>query len=163
MMYAKLICNENWMPQDGQKSITLYDVDRNYEKTILLFEENAETIGHEERYEVKTAQVEQKRTAATKFGRLVQGVYDIHKMDQAVEISHSILPLIQQQYGFVGVFLFVNTKNGENFSISIWEKEEDSQFNIESGWWMEQVEKFNNIYLAPPTATKHGIQLGGFK
>ncbi|OAB44749.1 antibiotic biosynthesis monooxygenase family protein [Paenibacillus glacialis] len=94
---------------------------------------------NQELFSVKTAHLE-RQTEGKVFGRKVTGVYKPSLIKEAVSVSHSILPLVRQQPGFIGVFLFVKP-TGENFSISVWEKEDDSEFNIEYGWWMDQSQK----------------------
>lgn len=112
-----------------------------------------------ELYDVQTAFLyEEKSRGRTVFGRLVAGDYFPEKLSEAVQVSHAILPLVREQVGFVGVYLFTKS-TGQNFSISIWEQEENSNFNIESGWWLEQVRKFDTIYQGPPTKEEYSISI----
>lgn len=123
---------------------------------LVLGQSKEDVPAIEKYYDVKT--IHGLRRSTGLFGRLVTGKYHSSLISEAVEISHSILPLVREQAGFVAVVLCVRP-DGTNFSLSIWENEGSAQANVCSGWWREQVDKFNAIYVAPPTSTSWSVNI----
>ncbi|HEY2493752.1 MAG TPA: hypothetical protein VGI33_12705 [Paenibacillus sp.] len=156
-MYA-LVSNEYDDSENIRLILSLFNADETLECYVTV-RDSKDTMLNDGSFSVKTAHLE-KQAEGKVFGRKVMGVYNVPLIEEAVSVSHSILPLIRQQPGFIGVFLFVKP-TGENFSISIWETEEDSNFNIESGWWMDQVRKFDSIYVDKPITTNHWLSIEG--
>ncbi len=110
----------------------------------------------QESYQVRT--LDGLRPCSGAFGRMVSGRYRRELIAEAVRISHSILPLVKAQPGFIAVALCVRP-DGENFSLSVWENEILAQATVVSGWWSEQVAKFDSIYLAAPKKSVWSVNI----
>lgn len=110
----------------------------------------------EDQYDVKTLHLALPQGPV--FGRLVRGNYHTAEIPKAVEISRSILPMVKAQPGFVGVFLLVKP-DGQNFSVSLWENQSFSEFNIENGWWRKRVDDFADVYTASPITENYVVEI----
>ena len=85
------------------------------------------------------------------FARVTLTQMDIDKMEDAVKLyQESVVPDAQSQKGYRGVYLLSNFKTGKNISIAIWDSEEDAIANEQSGYYQKQVDRFKDIFTAPP-------------
>lgn len=94
------------------------------------------------------------------YARLVEGKYHTDMLDDASEVSKLIFPEVCAKKGFLGVIVATNSKNGDTFSVSFWNSSEDCDANILSGWYKEQVARYDKIYVDSPlrsdfTVAKH--------
>ena len=89
------------------------------------------------------------------YARLVTGSIPNGKLEEAIQLwQDSVLPSVQLQKGFNGVFLLVDQKNSKIASLGLWETEADFQSTVE--WNQGQVAKFAGLFSAPP-------EVGGYE
>ena len=89
------------------------------------------------------------------YARLVTGSIHTGKLDEAIQLwQSSVLPSVQLQKGFNGVFLLVDRKNSKIASLGLWETETGFQSTVE--WNQGQVAKFTSLFSAPP-------EIGGYE
>lgn len=63
--------------------------------------------------------------------------------------DEQVLPLVQQQPGFVGVYV-MRTPEGKGMILTLWKDEQAAQAGIESGYYQAQVAKFVTFMRQPP-------------
>ena len=92
------------------------------------------------------------------FARHVTTVVKQDKIEEALKIyEESVIPEGKAQDGYRGIYLLTNEETGKIISISFWESEEHAVINEKSGYFREQVKKFDGMLLSPPV--KEGFEV----
>lgn len=86
--------------------------------------------------------------------RLVAGDYHRDRIEDAQEISRSLLSAIAERSGFVATLVATDRATGRTFSASLWERAEDSDADVADGWFRAQVARFDDIYFGAPQALR---------
>ena len=85
------------------------------------------------------------------FARLTIVQVKIDKMDETIKIyEDSVVSAAKSQKGFQGAYLLTDRKTGKGISCTLWDSEEDSVANEQSGYYQEQIAKFKDFFTAPP-------------
>lgn len=85
------------------------------------------------------------------FARHVTTEVKKDKLEEALKIyEESVITEGKKQEGYRGIYLLANKESGKIISISFWDSEEHAIANENSGYFREQVEKFNGIFISPP-------------
>lgn len=85
------------------------------------------------------------------FARHVTTEIKKEKIEEALNIyKESVIPVGKAQEGYRGIYLLVNKETGKIISISFWDNENYAIANENSGYFQEQVKKFNGILISPP-------------
>lgn len=85
------------------------------------------------------------------FARHVTTEVKKDKIEEALKIyEESVIPEGKAQEGYRGIYLLANKETGKIISISFWDSKEHAVENENSGYFLEQVEKFNGILISPP-------------
>jgi heme-degrading monooxygenase HmoA len=85
------------------------------------------------------------------FARHVTTEVKKDKIEKALKIyEESVIPEGKAQEGYRGIYLLANKETGKIISISFWDSKEHAIVNENSGYFREQVEKFNGILISPP-------------
>jgi len=73
------------------------------------------------------------------------------KIDEATKIyAESVTPARKAQKGSRGAYLLTDRKTGKGMAITLWDSEEDLLANEKSGYLQEQINKFKDVFAAPP-------------
>ena len=82
------------------------------------------------------------------------------KMDEALKIfEDSVIPEGKAQEGYLGIYLLTNKESGKIVSITLWNNQEDAVANEESGYYQEQVEKFNDVVTQTPIKEGYDVTI----
>jgi heme-degrading monooxygenase HmoA len=73
--------------------------------------------------------------------------------------SDEVIPALQQQAGFKGSRLLVDPATGKSMIVTLWESLEVMQANETSGWFREQLAKFNAVFASPPTREMYEVKV----
>ncbi len=73
------------------------------------------------------------------------------QIDEAIKIyAESVTPARKAQKGSRGAYLLTDRKTGKGMAITLWDSEEDLLTNEKSGYLQEQINKFKDVFAAPP-------------
>ena len=85
------------------------------------------------------------------FARLTIVQVKIDKMDETIKIyEDSVVSAAKLQKGFQGAYLLTDRNTGKGISCTLWDSEEDAVANEQSGYYQEQINKFKDVFTAPP-------------
>ena len=85
------------------------------------------------------------------FARLITVQIDIDKLEEVRRISEEItIPAVKLQKGYHGGYLLADRKTGKCISMTLWDSEEDTTADEQSGHYQERVEKVKHLFTAPP-------------
>jgi heme-degrading monooxygenase HmoA len=94
------------------------------------------------------------------FARLTIVQLKIDKIDEAVKLyGESVVPAAKSQKGYRGIYLLTDRETGKGVSIALWDSEEDAIANEQSGYYQEQVNKFKDIFTAPPVREGYEVNI----
>ena len=80
------------------------------------------------------------------------------KMDEAITIYRdSVVPAAQQQKGCKGLLMLADRNTGKGISITMWETEADMTVGESSGYYQQQLDKFKDVFGAPPVREQYEI------
>ena len=75
----------------------------------------------------------------------------VKSMEDAIKVfEDSIIPAAKKQPGFKNAFFLTNRNAGKFVSITIWENIEYALENQKSGYYQEQVDKFEEFMVVKP-------------
>jgi heme-degrading monooxygenase HmoA len=81
-------------------------------------------------------------------------LFDIDTVRVSIEAAlerfrEVILPSLRDAPGYRGVYA-LTTPEGKGILLSLWERREDAEAGVASGFYDEQVQKFVSAYRSPP-------------
>jgi heme-degrading monooxygenase HmoA len=80
------------------------------------------------------------------------------KIDDAIAIYRdSVVPAAKQQKGFVSTYLLSDRKTGKIIAFVLWDTEADMMVNEASGYYHQQLDKFKDISVKPPTREHYEV------
>ena len=84
------------------------------------------------------------------------------KIDESAKIyNESVIPAAQSQKGYQGTYLLADSKTGKGMAITRWASEEDAIANEQSGYYQEQLDKFKDVFTAPPVREGYEVVAQG--
>ena len=96
------------------------------------------------------------------FARLMIASINMDKLDETIKIyKESIVPAAKSQKGYKGAYLLTDRNTGKGVSITLWDSEEDSVANEQSGYLQEQVGKLKEFFTAPPVREAYEVSVQG--
>ena len=85
------------------------------------------------------------------FARVTMIQVKSNKLDEAIKIyEESVNPERKAQKGSRAAYLLTDRKTGKGIAITLWDSEEDAIANEQSGYYQEQLNKFKDVFAAPP-------------
>lgn len=85
------------------------------------------------------------------YARMTTFHLDVKSMEDAVNIyEESIIPAAKMQDGFNNAFFLINRNAGKFVSITIWDSIEFALDNQKSGYYQEQIDKFEKYEVVKP-------------
>jgi heme-degrading monooxygenase HmoA len=85
------------------------------------------------------------------YARVTTFYLSLKMMEEATEVyKNSIIPAAQNQKGFKNAFFLTNSNAGKFVSITIWENLEFALANQKSGYYQEQLDKFESFMVVQP-------------
>ncbi|HEX6483503.1 MAG TPA: antibiotic biosynthesis monooxygenase [Ktedonobacteraceae bacterium] len=84
------------------------------------------------------------------YARVVFTHVQADKEDAAIQLyNESVVPAAMQQPGFKGLLNLVDRSKGKAISITLWETEEDMRAGESSGYYQQQLAKFEDKLSGP--------------
>ena len=94
------------------------------------------------------------------FARLTIMQGKVEKSDEAIKIyEDSVISAAKLQKGFKGAYLLSNRGTGTGISCTLWDREDDAIANEQSGYYKEQINKFKDVFTAPPTQKGYEVSV----
>jgi heme-degrading monooxygenase HmoA len=94
------------------------------------------------------------------FARVTITQGKVESIDEIVKLyNKSVVPTAKEQKGYLGLLLLTNRETGKGISITIWESEKDAIANEKSGYYQEQVDKFKDLFTAPPVREGYEVNV----
>ena len=92
------------------------------------------------------------------YARVVFAHVQADREDAAIQLyNESVVPAAMQQPGFKGLLNLVDRSKGKAISITLWEREEDMLAGESSGYYQEQLAKFEDKLSAYPTQEAYEV------
>jgi heme-degrading monooxygenase HmoA len=93
--------------------------------------------------------------ARVTFVQIVPG-----KLDEAVDLYRdSVVPAARQQKGYKGVYLLTDRNTGKGISMTLWETEADMLAGENSGYYQQQLAKFQDVFGVPPVREGYEVSV----
>jgi heme-degrading monooxygenase HmoA len=70
-----------------------------------------------------------------------------------------VIPALQKQAGFKGSRLLVDPASGKSMIVTLWESQTVMQATEDTGWFREQLAKFNAVFASPPTRETYEVKV----
>ncbi len=94
------------------------------------------------------------------FARLTRVQVNIDRLDETVKLfEESVIPAAKSQKGYRGAYLLTDRKTGKGVALTLWDSEQDAIANEQSGYYQEQVDKFKDVFTAPPVREGYEVSL----
>lgn len=94
------------------------------------------------------------------FARLTIVQLKVDRIDESVKLyEDSVVPAAKSQKGYRGIYLLTDRKTGKGISIALWDSEEDAIANEQSGYYQEQVNRFKDLFAAPPVREGYEVSV----
>lgn len=98
----------------------------------------------------------------TVFARVTIIQIKSDKIDEAIKIyEESVTPARKGQKGSRGGYLLIDRKTGKGVAITFWASEEDAIASEQSGYYQEQLNKFKDVFAAPPVSERYEVSAQG--
>ena len=94
------------------------------------------------------------------FARLTIVQVKPDKMDETIKIyEDSVVSAAKSQKGYKGAYLLTDPKTGKGISCTLWDSEEDAIATEQSGFYQKQVDKFKDVFTAPPAQEGYEVSV----
>ena len=81
-------------------------------------------------------------------------------MDETIKIyEDSVIQAAKLQKGFKGAYLLTDRGIGKGISCTLWNSEDDAIANEQSGYYKEQIDKFKDVFTAPPSQEGYEVSI----
>lgn len=82
------------------------------------------------------------------------------KIEEAISLFRdSVLPVTQSQPGFKGARLLIDRSIGKSVIVTLWASEAEMKATEETGYLRQQLAKFNDLFVAPPTRESYELAI----
>ena len=79
------------------------------------------------------------------------------KWDDTQSLYWSLEALWNQQNGFRGAYLLGDRSSGKGISVTLWDTQADIEATESSGWYQEQLTKFEAYFASPPDMAHYEV------
>jgi heme-degrading monooxygenase HmoA len=87
---------------------------------------------------------------------------DLDHVDEMKAIyQDSVVPAVRQQKGCQGIYLLIDRATRKGMSITLWDTEADMAAGETSGFYQQQVNKFQDVWEAPPVRETYEVSVQG--
>lgn len=94
------------------------------------------------------------------YARVVTVMIRPGKTEGMIEIFRDVLiPALLQQEGFCEARLLTDAESGRGVMITHWKSETQLRANEASGWFREQLARFQPVLSAPPSAERYEVNV----
>lgn len=85
------------------------------------------------------------------YARVTTFYLDVKLMEDAIKVyKESIIPAAKRQAGFHNAFFLTNSNAGKFISITIWDNTDCALQNQKSGYFQDQLDKFERFTVVKP-------------
>ena len=96
------------------------------------------------------------------FARIVSFQWKPDMIDEAVRVyRENVTPARQTRKGARTGYFLTDRKTGKGIAITLWDNEEDILATEESGFFQQQLDKFNDYLTAPPVREIYEVSAQG--
>ncbi len=96
------------------------------------------------------------------FARITKVQIKSNTLEETEKIyRESVIPAIKAQKGFQGTYMLADRKTGNGMAISLWDSEEDANANEQSGYYRTTLDKFKDVFAAPPIREGYEVIIQG--
>ena len=96
------------------------------------------------------------------FARITTIQIKSNTLDETEKIyRESVIPAAKSQKGYQGTYLLADRKTGKGVAFTLWDSEEDAIANEQSGYYREQLDKFKDVFAAPPIREGYEVIVQG--
>jgi len=96
------------------------------------------------------------------FARITTVQIKSNTLDETEKIyRESVIPAAKSQKGYQGTYLLADRKTGKGVAFTLWDSEEDAIANEQSGYYREQLDKFKDVFAAPPIREGYEVIVQG--
>jgi len=96
------------------------------------------------------------------FARVTTVQIKSNTLDETEKIyRESVIPAAKSQKGYQGTYLLADRKTGKGVAFTLWDSEEDAIANEQSGYYREQLDKFKDVFAAPPIREGYEVIVQG--
>ena len=96
------------------------------------------------------------------FARVTTVQIKNNTLDETEKIyRESVIPAAKSQKGYQGTYLLADRKTGKGMAFTLWDSEEDAIANEQSGYYQEQLDKFKDVFAAPPVREGYEVIVQG--
>lgn len=93
------------------------------------------------------------------YARVTTFHLQVKTMEQAIDLyNSSIIPAAKNQKGFKTAFFLTNRNAGKFVSITVWDDISFALENQKSGYYQQQIDKFNDFMVVKPEV--EGFEVG---
>ena len=86
------------------------------------------------------------------IARVARFQVSIDVIDEVIKtFREGVIPAVELQEGYRNGYLLTDRKTGEGISVTLWTSKEDGIASEETGYYQEQMIKFEGLSAAPPT------------
>ena len=94
------------------------------------------------------------------FARLSIVQVKVDKMDETIKIyEDAVVSAAKLQKGFQGAYLLTDPDTGKGISCTLWDSKEDAIANEQSGYYQKQIDKFKDVFTAPPVQEGYEVSV----
>ncbi len=96
------------------------------------------------------------------FARITKVQIKSNTLEETEKIyRESVIPAAKAQKGYQGTYMLADRKTGKGMAFSLWDSEEDAIANEQSGYYREQLDKFKDVFAAPPIREGYEVIVQG--
>ena len=96
------------------------------------------------------------------FARVTTVQIKSNTLDETEKIyRESVIPAAKSQKGYQGTYLLADRKTGKGMAFTLWDSEEDAIANEQSGYYRAQLDKFKDVFAAPPIRQGYEVIVQG--
>jgi len=94
------------------------------------------------------------------FARITTLKFKVDRLEEGVKLyQSSVVDAARMQNGFRGASFLTDRANSKAISITLWESEESTIANERSGYYQEQISKFKDLLMEPPTREGYEVSI----
>jgi heme-degrading monooxygenase HmoA len=96
------------------------------------------------------------------FARITKVQIKSNTLEETEKIyRESVIPAAKAQKGYQRTYMLADRKTGKGMAFTLWDSEEDAIANEQSGYYREQLDKFKDVFAAPPIREGYEVIVQG--
>ncbi len=96
------------------------------------------------------------------FARITKVQIKSNTLEETEKIyRESVIPAAKSQKGYQGTYMLADRKTGKGMAFTLWDSEEDAIANEQSGYYRTTLDKFKDVFAAPPIREGYEVIVQG--